>query len=1344
MVTSPHKHLAIFLVSLLFAITARALDVDQQFRNYNIEKGLPSNCIRGITQDYFGFMWFATDGGLVRFDGIEFRNYPLEIGEEKGIEENFIRTVTAVNNDLWVGTDIALYRYDSDTDTFTPFNIYTRDGKVTRNPVRVITADRDGNLWISVDGKGAFEINTATNNVTQFEFPELNNFVGNIFTDSANRVWIISNQGTGSIFCLDRASNTFRKFVVTVDGKPVITSSYAMSEDASGNRWLGTWDQGVVVFDPYSGIGHYVVTPAEAGKMQHIHSIMPYSSTEMLIGSDCGLTIFDMQAQRSLTYINDELQPSSISDRFVYPIYRDREGGVWIGTFYGGVNYIAPELKKFDRFSFSLYRNSVSGNLISSLYEGADGTVWIVSDDGGLCLYDPLLNRFKRIEVPNNDHSQSHNFHALCMDGDDLWIGSYSHGVTVYNTVNGRCRFYIRNRGADNSIDGLSSYSIFRDRDNTVWVGTENGINRWNRDSNDFYRIKSTGATIIDIDQDASGRLWFCTHGKGLFTYNPATQVWKNYRFSNTSGSILHNHVNCLTIDSRGTIWIGTAKGLCRFIPEQDCFEESDNLPKGINVMSIVEDQDVVWIGTDNGLIRYSPGREYKIYTSRDGLPGNQFMPNVSLKTSNGKIYFGTSSGLTAFFPYQIKQNNYTPSIVFTKVEITNRDDNSANARQQYGNLNTIKHITLHHNDYIFSANFAALSYDSPESNSYIYMLRGFDKDWIESGNSHRVTYTNLPPGTYELKVRGANKDMLWSTQEASLKIKVLPPWYQSLPMKILYILLAIAVTYFIYRYIIHRSNRAHQHEIDKLNASREKEVFQAKLQFFTMIAHEIRTPVSLIIGPLEKIMHTPEAMAPAMKDDLNIIERNSQRLLCLVNQLLDFKKVEQYGMKVTFRHTDINSLVLSVVERFKPSIEQKGGTLLCKMPETTVYADVDPEAVTKLVSNLLNNARKFMRDEITVTLTADSASFTIKVTDNGQGISPENRAKIFKPFYQVNDESRSSNEGTGLGLSIVKSVIEAHGGKIDVLSEVGAYSTFQASFPLHQKETYSPEEPEEKQEELTPAAATKEESSRTNLLIVDDNEEMLNFIATNFNKEYDVILAKDGKDALQQLRKHEVGMIVCDWMMPHMDGMELCRRMRSDKNYSHIPFILLTAKTDNFSKIEGMKGGADMYIEKPFSIEYLKACLHNIFDMRNLLKKKFSESPLEPPTTVASTSVDNEFMTQLTEIIESNFSNNELSVDFLAAKLGISRSSLYSKIKLMTNMTPNELIQLTRLKRAAVLLSEGQYRVSEIGYMVGFGSASYFSKCFKAQFGMKPGEFNQDLPTSPRPLDRSNGSGDS
>ena len=496
---------------------------------------------------------------------------------------------------------------------------------------------------------------------------------------------------------------------------------------------------------------------------------------------------------------------------------------------------------------------------------------------------------------------------------------------------------------------------------------------------------------------------------------------------------MVNDQVNCVLIDGNGNMWVGTMNGLCKYDAGEDRFEAIPLDIPSRNICGIVEDQHVLWLTTTKGLVRYAPGESCQVFTRSDGLQSEQFLPNAALKASDGKIYVGSVNGFNAFYPYQIKMNKVLPPVVITGLEIFNKEIRIGDKKLPKA-LNWMAELDLSYKDHVFSLLYASLSYCTPEKNQYAYKLEGFDKDWNYVGSQNKATYTNLPAGTYVFKVKATNNDGIWSNQEASLKITIHPPFYWSTASKILYFIwVCIALTFFI-RFLLKRTEKKHTAEINQLNVSKEKEVHEAKIKFFTMIAHEIRTPVSLIIGPLEKIMKSSIPMPAVLRDDLNIIDRNSQRLLFLVNQLLDFRKVEQEGITMRYASQNIRQLLQAVCERFKPFITQHGAHLEVEYPDADFTAMVDSEAITKMISNLLTNASKYTKDKVVLSciVQPEQHTFVVKVTDNGIGISKEDRKRIFKPFFQAMD----NKPGTGIGLSIVKSIVESHNGCIEVESE--------------------------------------------------------------------------------------------------------------------------------------------------------------------------------------------------------------------------------------------------------------------------------------------------------------------
>lgn len=1318
------KSLSIVILIILLPIWMLAASTNLKFRSFSVEDGVSSNSVRAIMQDKYGFIWFGTGDGLNRYDGTTVKLYKINM---PGANE-YISSLFDTDENILVGTEEGVYMLSYETESFTYFNSLTIAGVGITTTVNNIAEDKDGNLWFSTVGQGIFKYNQAKNFLEQYEFKGAKGVMANVMVDSENQIWVITNWGSPSVARLNKANNKFEPFNIQYESKGQNSSSLAILEDSSRTLWLGTWDCGLQKLDRYTGVITTFLHPSANKGTKHIHSLMEYAPNQLLIGSDDGLLLFNTATGEHKLFTEDETDPNSLSNRFVYPIVKDREGGVWIGTYYGGVNYIPANTGQFESFTHSHYSNSVSGTVISGFCEDSHGNIWIASDDGGLNHFSPK-NRYFSHYLPgeNKDCLSYHNVHALCMDDDKLWIGTYTGGVNVLNTKSGTFNVYSTHSDNPATLDGSSSYSIFRDRKNRMWVASMAGINLYNRIEDNFIRVKTLDALTIDTDEDKDGNIWFSTQGKGLFKYNPEKNSWKNYIHTDKPGALCNDQVNCTLINENGDMWVGTMNGLCKFDTKKDRFETITLDVPSQNICCIIEDQGTLWLTTTKGLVRYAPGEGCQVFTKSDGLQSEQFLPNSGLKASDGKIYIGSVNGFNAFYPYQIKMNKVIPPVVITGLEIYNKEIRIGDPLLPKA-LNQIEQLELSYKDNVFSLLYASLSYCTPEKNRYAYKLEGFDPDWNYVGSQSKATYTNLPAGTYIFKVKATNNDGVWNEQEISLKIVIHPPFYWSTASKILYFaLLCITLTFFI-RFLLKRSEKKHTKEINQLNINKEKEVHEAKIKFFTMIAHEIRTPVSLIIGPLEKIMKSSLPMPEVLRSDLKIIDRNSQRLLFLVNQLLDFRKVEQEGMNLRFTSYNICQLLEAVCERFKPFITQHGAHLQVEYPDADFIAIVDNEAVTKLISNLLTNASKYTKDEVCLSccVQPEQHSFVIRVTDNGVGISKEDQLKIFKPFYQAMD----NKPGTGIGLSIVKSIVEAHNGCIEVQSEINKGSSFVVTLPIEQAvstthggevDVLNPAIPEDILAESLPIILVKDKPV---ILIVDDNEEMLNFLSGSLSGQYSILTAEDGVEALEILKTNEVTLIVSDWMMPRMDGVEFCKVLRVDQTICHIPLILLTAKTDVNSKIEGMDCGADAYMEKPFSIQYLEACIKNLLDLRNLLRQKFSKMPLVPLNSIANNSTDNKFLTRINEIIEQNFSNPELSVDFLAEEMCISRSGLFAKIKTLANITPNELIQIVRLKKAAALLSENKYRINEICYMVGFNNPSYFAKCFQKQFGIKPGEF--------------------
>lgn len=1311
------------------------------FRTLTVENGMSSNTVRSMCQDCHGLIWLGTSEGLNTFDGKRIARYRMEPDSSNHNVDYINALFEDSEKRMWAGTDAGVYYRDpgvlaldrrknrtpdshDDSYDFSRLDVSTRDGVGITSIITHIAEDRDLNLWFSTRGQGLFRFNPRDKSLTQFVFSGAYNDAEFVYVDSNNTVWVAVTFGDSPLYTLNKATDTFTAARLTYFGcKPVRVQT--ILEDAAGDMWFGTWENGLQRCERQSRkVTPYLVSGATHG-LTHIHAMIESAPGELLVSSDDGLLWYNTGTRESRLFVNDQNDATSLADKFVYPIVKDSEGGIWVGTYYRGVSYAAPNSGQFERYSMSRLIGRSEGYVVSCFCEDENGNVWVGSDNGGLICFSPRTRTSLKHYLPGQGHNSisSHNIHALCVDNDNLWVGTYAGGLNRLDMRTGVFHTYYAS-DSPTSLDNSSVYAVFRDRDARIWVTTMSGVHLYNRDQDNFTRVRTFGETTLDIKQTSDGDLWFATAGKGIFRYSEKTKTWRNYLSAISNCTLVCNFINSLYLSPEGELWAATDEGLCRYDAALDGFRRI-TLANISYISYVVGDGNYLWLATTQGLWRYSPsdGQCVRFGTS-DGLVGEQFMVNSGILTSDGKIYVGSTSGFNAFFPHLIYNNRYVPPVVITEFVMQNRSQRDDSGGAASASVDFSRKVKLSHrqNDIIIS--YAALSYCAPEKNMYAYMLEGFDKQWRYVDNLTTASYTNLPAGHYYFRVRATNNDGIWNDAGASVDIVVHPHPLLSTLAKIIYAILLLIGAILGWRQFLRYSERQTAERFDRLYKSRDAEEFGAKIQFMTMIAHEIRTPVSLIIGPLEKIMSKPEHLPSSIEEDLRIIDRNSNRLLQLINQLLDFRNMSpQGGLALSITKCNISALLTSIVDRFRPTMEQKGIAFVYDCPDTEFTAMVDTEALTKVVSNLLSNAVKYTSDQASLTCTVDSDAqcFTIRVSDNGAGLKTSDRKRIFVPFYRVD----ATKPGTGIGLTIVKSIVESHHGTIAVNSTEGVGSEFVVSIPILQPGVESLGEgivcTPERDDALSDPVA---DNGRFSLLIVEDDADMLDFLTSSFKDKYQVLRASNGQEALDVLKRRNVTLIISDWMMPGISGADLCRQVRDSQYLCHIPFILLTAKADFSSSLESLDCGADAHVKKPFSLEYLRAMVSHLIDLREILVQKYSAMPDMTQQSIAVNRLDEEFLVRMKELIEANISNVDFSIDMLAEKMCVSRSGLFSKVRSLQGITPNRLIQNTRLKSSARILLEGKYPVSVVSYMVGFNNPSYFSKCFVQQFGMSPHEW--------------------
>lgn len=1333
----------IFCFIFLFVFN-HAKTVALTFRHYKVENGLSENSVFCSLQDSKGFMWFGTKDGLNRFDGRNFAVFHSSSKDKNSIGNNFIRALHEdKHHTIWVGTDKGIFLYSQQYNSFRYFSIKTDQNVQINMQVNAIIDDNRGNLWIA-STSGLFKYNIKTVKLTLFSHHPKNenslsaDFVSSVICDSKGDIWAGTLAGGLSKFIA--RTNSFKNFKFSskvADGISVLK----ILEDSQGNLIIGTLSDGLIFFDRNNETSIQCLTETSQEKIFYFRDIFEYSPGIYLVGSENGLIQFERSTGKITQMKSSTYNPNSISDNAIYSIFKDREGGIWVGTYFGGVNYISPKTNPFELYVPSEYNNSVSGKAISQFCEDTRGNLWIGTEDAGLNYFDTKTGKFKCYNHIAGKNSLSyHNVHSLMLDGDNLWIGTFVGGLNILNTRTGRFT-YFTNSVDNHTIDDNNVFSIYKDLTGTIWVGTFQGLNRYNPVSNNFDRITALPSRthVYDILQDHLGLLWVATYTRGVFCFDPKTNKWKQYlNVRENSHSLSYNKVISIFQDNHKRLWFGTeGGGLCQYNYDKDNFTTYDvniGIPNNV-VYMVVPDHDYLWISTNKGLVRFNPeNNNIKIYTKSDGLQGDQFNFKSAYKARNGKMYFGGTNGFNAFYPEELRENKYIPSIAITNFQLFNKDANvDQNDSPLKESITFSDEIKLNYNQSFINFEFIALSYCIPEKNQYAYKLENFDKDWNNIGNNHKISYTSLPSGTYILHIKGSNNDGLWNNEGLKLIIKVYPPFWESSWAYILYLICFITGSYYLIKRTRIKNLKEQKIKLDKIHSEKEIELYNAKIDFFTNIAHEIRTPLSLIKAPLEYILK--KYRDKEIGEYLSVMERNTNRLMTLVNQLLDFRKAEKNSYSVSFKQTNINELLQSIFDSFKYLTESRDLMYELNMSDKPFIVKADAECIIKIITNLLSNAIKHARSKVIITLITDNPEsnfYEIQIYDDGEGINASESKKIFQPFYQIKKDDKQ-NQGTGIGLALVKLLAEIHGGTVKLESTVGEFARFIVKFPVDQDfsiESY----PENnllaliKAQQIEPfekkPIISFQNKDLPSILIVEDNLELNNFLTTYFKENYTVVSAFNGKDAIKSLDSYSPDIILSDIVMPEMDGLEFCQFLKTNILFSHIPIILLTAKTDIKYKIEGLETGADAYIEKPFSIDHLEAQILNLLENRDKLKANFINSPLTAIRSISKNKADETFLLEITDIIYANITNVDFSVEELSQHISMSRSNLHRKVKGISGLAPNDFIRLVRLKKAVKLMSDGENRINEICYMVGFNTPSYFAKCFHKQFGLLPKDF--------------------
>jgi len=1039
------------LVLLCFAVLKTA-GQSYYFRHYQVENGLSNNAVICSAQDKKGFLWFGTKDGLDRFDGYSFKIFRNNPDEANSIGSNFIHTLYVDPSDImWVGTEKGLYKYDATTESFswltTPF----------REQITDIRMDARSNLWF-ISNFNLFRYHQPSKTLKQFKVPDYFEATS-ICTLPDSSVWVSSS--AGSLKKYNPRNDSFESFDLFQHSKKTVSNWIEkLYATLDGNILVGTSNQGVKLFDTRT-LGYKDILTYNADKTEiFARNFVQTSPDECWIATESGIFIYNMNTGKSINRRKEYNNPYSISDNAVYNFCRDKEGGIWAGTYFGGVNYYPKQPLSFTKYFPEKGKHSLSGNVVREVHQDRFGNLWIGTEDAGLNKYDTATGLFTSFQPTGAKDDISYtNIHGLLATGDELWIGTFEHGLDVMNIRTGKIiRHYSKNNDS-NSLRSNFIYCIYQSQGADIMLGTTIGAYRYNRHSDNFSALK--GFPLFTwysaLLQEEDGTIWACTYGSGVYYYNARTNNGGNFRYeSRDKSSLASDRVNGIFEDSNKNLWFATEGGLCRFDRKTNKFTRytTDNgLPTNF-ILSLLEDSKKnLWISTSRGLVCFDPVTiRSTVYTKANGLLNDQFNFSSAYKDGNDRMYFGSVKGLISFCPDEFAKSNFTPLVYITGFQVNNKDlvINKNGSPLTKSITNTGK-IELAYDQSTFSIDFASLSYTAPEMSEYAYKMDGLEQDWTYLKTNRKVYFTNLAPGTYTFKVKASINNEGWSGPESALTIKIFPPWWTSRWAYLLYLLVASAIIYFLVRNYHRRVNEKNRRKIELLEHEKEKEIYQAKIEFFTNVAHEIKTPLTLIRGPMEKIMKK-NGHAADMSGNLKLMEKNTNRLIELTNQLLDFRKTETKGFSLSFVKTNISAIVEDMYNSFKVLAEPKNLIYQLNLPAKEIEAYVDTDAFSKILSNLFNNAIKYAKSEIHISLdlTNEERTFQVTIQNDGHLIPVEMKEKVFEPFFRMKETEKQA--GTGIGLSISKSLAELHKGKLELCDQQNKMNTFVLTLPVHQE----------------------------------------------------------------------------------------------------------------------------------------------------------------------------------------------------------------------------------------------------------------------------------------------------
>lgn len=1353
-----------YLFTLFLCIQFFTTQVQQYtIKKLGLEKKLSNNYIIDIAEDKNGYIWFATEDGLNKLEGGVFSPfYKKDKGKSLNLTGNELNCLLDDPQKpiLWIGTQRAgLNAFNYQTNEQIIFQHDPNDPhSIATNDVTDLAIAADGNLWITTYWRGIEYLNKETRKFTHYNqetVPDL----------PSNTIWTVIDDHKGSLYIghaqhgmsiLSIKDKKIKNFTYNKNDNKSLPSNnvQCIFKDNTGNIWVGT-GRGLALFNPNTE--EFIWLGEKNPSLSHlVYDIQQFNENQLWVATELGgIAIIDLSktlfnTAEEIHVIQAGNNEYNLNNSTVRCLFQDSHQNIWAGTWGGGINFLSSDGALFKSFSYSPNspESSLSTQIASAVCIDKQGLLWIGTDGGGI----NVLKDGQRIATYTEEsgHLSGNSVQtALCDQKGNLWFGIFNGGIMYYNMQTKSFQQIFPEKESTQDVR-----SLFEDNNGTIWVGTSNGVFQIDRESKKILQHMNANAPdnlVRSVMKDKKGQIWVGSFGRGIFLYASNGKRLKEF---NTYLNFPSNTINQIYEDSKGCIWAATGEGLVQFEYNSPwkykVYQRNEGLANTF-IWAIEEDENQnIWFSTNQGISCFVRNEEniYN-YDFRDNIPMASFTGRSVCKGKNGVMYFGSTNGLCYFTPSYILEKRQAPKAIIGKITVF-EPLVSENSNETEISLINKESVRLKHLQNNFNISFSIQDYSLNERVEYAYMLKGLENSWYTVKDPNNVTFRNLPPGKYEFMIKTRIRNQEWSDEISSIEIIIAPPLWLSWWAKLLYVISGVGLLFTGLWAYKRKLNLEYLYESEKKSHEQEQELNDERLRFYTNITHELRTPLTLILGPLEDLVKS-NTLSSKDHHRISVIHQSAVRLLNLINQILDFRKTETQNKRLCVTKGNLTSAVYETGLKYKELNNKPEIQILIEVEEENMVLFFDKEVITMILDNLISNALKYTeKGYIRIRaewVTENGIRYAqLSVEDTGYGIGQDALAHIFERYYQESGEHQAS--GTGIGLALVKNLVKLHEGDIQVksLPEIG--TTFYLRLPagntypqaLHGEDIHTDkqdgkeEEPIEKQE-----VADKDKNARPIILVVEDNADIRDYIADAFTDLYEVKTASNGKEGLHIATETIPDIVVSDIMMPVMNGIIMCQKLKSDIRTSHIPVILLTAKDSITDKEEGYQAGADSYLTKPFSASLLQSRISNLLTQRRLLSERFAIRPEKPERqsmeekraiiTESMNKLDKEFLDKITNTITKGLAAAEnIDITVLSNVMCMSSSTLYRKVKALTGMSTNEYIRKIKMQLAEKYLLEGKYSISEIAFKVGINSNVYFRQCFKEEFGMSASDYLKQL----------------